>query len=487
MNRGDQLFADYEALDRALVEAGFPATSPWWREQVRRYFTSTMRQAVWRVGRRGGKSSTLCRVAVIEALYGGHEVPPGDVGHVAIISTDREEAQRRLSTIESILGALGVGYRTQGHRIALPGRRVAFAVFTASIRGVSGFTSILVICDEVAKWRDADTGANPATEVLASVRPTMATMPNARIVLISSPMGSLDAHAKAFAAGDTATQIVASAPTWVAHPALTQESTHADEPDERRWLREYGAVPMEGDESSLLTSSMLDKAIRPQRGDVPPERGVAYVGAMDPGFTRNAWTFAIACRRYVDGQPRRSVVLAREWRGTPSIPLNPRHILSAIAELARPYAVDTVYTDQYERFGLGAIGMEPDIGLHVIVPSMWTAPKRLAAFESLETWAAGGELDLPNDPQLRADLLAVRQKLTANGFTLSLPQTPDGRHADYAPSVVMALALAMEAAPAPVVVIPPDKRLEAEGRELEERIWEEQSAPKQDAWEANGY
>ena len=60
-------------------------------------------------------------------------------------------------------------------------------------------------------------------------------------------------------------------------------------------------------------------------------------------------------------------------------------------------------------------------------PSCTAASHAAALFESL--------VDLA-----RADLLAIRQKLTPNGFIIHLPQTPDGRHADYAPSVTMALS-----------------------------------------------
>ena len=79
-------------LERALVDAGFPAMTPWWRDALASFYESGRRQLVLRVGRRGGKSSTLCRVAVLEALFGEHYVPPGDVGVVAIISTSRDEA-----------------------------------------------------------------------------------------------------------------------------------------------------------------------------------------------------------------------------------------------------------------------------------------------------------------------------------------------------------------------------------------------------------
>ena len=73
-------------IDEQLVSRGWPAMSHWWRETLAKFYASGKRQLVLRVGRRGGKSSTLCRVAVAEALYGAHVIPPGDVGVVAIVS-----------------------------------------------------------------------------------------------------------------------------------------------------------------------------------------------------------------------------------------------------------------------------------------------------------------------------------------------------------------------------------------------------------------
>src|SRR6185295_8130892 len=103
------------------------------------------------------------------------------------ISTRREEAAERIATVKAILDALSVKYVPWGeHGVKLVDRPVGFRVYTASIAGVSGFTGIFVFADEVAKWKDSDTGQNPATEVLRSVRPTMLTQPNSRIILSSS-------------------------------------------------------------------------------------------------------------------------------------------------------------------------------------------------------------------------------------------------------------------------------------------------------------
>ena len=220
-----EILRRFEALDHLLQASGFPATSPWWHETIRRLYQSGRKQLVVRCGRRGGKSSTLCRLAVVEGVYGRHRIPPGDVGVVALISTTRDEAAQRIRTIKAILDALGVKYRPIDGGVELLERPIAFKVYTATVSGVSGFTAVLLICDEVAKWKDHDTGANPATEVLASVRPTMATQPEARIVLSSSPFGQWDAHYDAFERGEDQFQVTAYAPSWEANPTLTEEGT----------------------------------------------------------------------------------------------------------------------------------------------------------------------------------------------------------------------------------------------------------------------
>ena len=59
---------------KILFEAGFHNVSAWWIATLTRFWQSGQRTLVLRVGRRGGKSSTLCVVAVLEALFGGRRV-----------------------------------------------------------------------------------------------------------------------------------------------------------------------------------------------------------------------------------------------------------------------------------------------------------------------------------------------------------------------------------------------------------------------------
>lgn len=439
-SHAEEVLARYDEVDRKLVAAGFPATSAWWREQFELWYRSGRRQFVPRVGRRGGKSSSLSRLAVVEALYGHHNIPPGDAGVVALVSTDRSEALNRLRTIEAILDALGVRWRPckapkLGIEIEVRGRPVEFRVFTASIAGVSGFTAVFVLCDEVSKWRDSETGVNPATQVLASVRPTMATQRNAKIVLSSSPLGKLDAHYDAFEEGDTAFQVVAHAPTWVANPTLTEADTHDLEPDVPTWEREYAAIPQAEAESSLLTEYLIERMTRPLAGDLPRKQGCFYFAAMDPATRGNAWTLNIATR---DVDDVRRVVASREKRGSKDAPLSPKAVFEEWAPLLKSYGIYLLHTDQWAVDAMQDSARVYGITLKDIP---WTTSSRAEAYEGLLKKAQDRLVEIPPEKLVKQDLLGIRKILTRNGVTYELA-TVKGRHSDHAPSVAMVVQLA---------------------------------------------
>jgi hypothetical protein len=48
-------------------------------------------------------------------------------------------------------------------------------------------------------------------------------------------------------------------------------------------------------------------------------------------------------------------------------------------------------------------------------------------------------IELPPNAAMRADILGVQKRLTARSWQIVLPNTGDGRHGDYVPSLVLAL------------------------------------------------
>lgn len=455
----------FDELDAKLVAKGFPPTSPWWKKTIRRWYEGGKRQLTARCGRRGGKSSTISRLGVTEALYGHHEVPPGDYGVVAVVSTRRDEAAARLTTITTILDALGVKYRPWGDGVMgvkLVGRRVGFRVYAASVQGVSGFTGIFVFCDEVSKWKDSETGVNPATEVIKSVRPTMATQPNARIILSSSPFGMLDAHFDEYEKGETALGTTAYAPTWEANPTLTEEDTRALEPDLSAWLREYKAIPQAEIEWSLLSDEQLTRATR-AAGDLPRLPGWRYAATMDPATRTNTWTLAVAGQ---EPSGKRHVVLAREWTPEPGRPLKPESVLREIRELIAPYGLRRVVTDQLAVDFLRAIlRLMKEHERVVLIEEPWTPVSKRVAYEHLLKLAQDDRLGIPPDKMVRVDLLGIMKRITRSGVTYELAKRGN-RHSDYAPAIALAVADARYAGKEPDAPLDEAQRAKAAKEKL---------------------
>ncbi|HEY1696168.1 MAG TPA: hypothetical protein VGG39_28570 [Polyangiaceae bacterium] len=424
------------ALDRALVSVGFPAMTDWWRETMAGFYATARRQLVLRCGRRAGKSSTLCRVAVAEALFGDHAIPPGDVGVVAFVSVRREEASERLRTIKAILDVLGVRYKPVESGLELLERPIVFRVFTASLAGVVGGTIICAVCDEVARWRDAETGSNPATEVLASLRPALAGQPNARIFLSSSPMGRTDAHATAFEQGDTDFQAVASAETWVARPELTEADCRALEPDEDTFRREYGIIPFDGSTSSLVTEAALLECTR--RGPVTLSRDprVTYFAAEDPANRGgNAWCVLVGYGRQVSDDMFAVIVAdAREWRAPRGGSLDSDSVYRDMAGWLASFGVTEMWTDQWSFDARRAIASRHGLSL---LQSAATQSSKVASAESFRRRVADRLIELPDLPAMRADCLGVRKWISKNGaFSIELERV-GGRHCDWAPALFL--------------------------------------------------
>jgi hypothetical protein len=410
-------FEHYESMDAALVAAGFPATSPWWLATLRSFYNSGKRQLAIRCGRRGGKSSTMCRVAVVEALAGGHVVPPGDLGVVAFVSVSRDEATKRLRTIVAILDALKVKHRPlkEGLGVELVGKPIAFQVFAATIAGVSGPTCITAACDEVAKWRDADTGANPAEEVLASLRPTMATMPGAPMFLVSSPFGSDDAHARAFDQGDTPRQAVAYAPTWIANPTITEADTREAEPDLRVWSREYLAVPQAAALAAFDVEA-VDKAfaLKVEGDDV--EHGDPIVVIDASSGRSDAWTWCVA-RRVTRTEAGGTVevievsnidaVSGAFWQQRPL-----SDVVAQIAKVAKDGGAVLVVGDQREAYALDSEFAKHGLRF-VSIP--WTNATKVDAVASVRRWLREGVLSLEVSDRMRAELLRFEERITPSG------------------------------------------------------------------------
>lgn len=144
------------------------------------------------VGRRGGKSESIARVATFEAVHVGHEVAlaPGQRGLVVVISPLRDQSQEILNYAKGLAGLAEVKpYVDSITRDEVSFTNgIAIKVLTADAVAVSGPTVVCAIRDELAKF-PGDDSACPDFEIDASLRPALAPVvgaPPRRLIGITS-------------------------------------------------------------------------------------------------------------------------------------------------------------------------------------------------------------------------------------------------------------------------------------------------------------
>lgn len=300
------------------------------------------------VGRRGGKSQIAALVAVFLACFRDYRphLAPGEVGTLPVIAADRRQARtvmRYISGLFENVPLLQALVRNQTRDSIELTNRVTIEVHTANFRAVRGYSLVGAVCDEIAFWRTDDGSATPDAEILAALRPGMATIPGAMLIAISSPYarrGVLwDAYAKHFGReGDPV--LVWQGDTRSMNPGVDARIIEeAYEQDEAAAKAEYGAE-FRRDVESFIPNEVVEAAIVPGRFELPPRSGVEYRAFVDPsGGSQDSMTLAIAHR-----EDERVVLDATRERRPP---FNPSEVVEEFAALLESYGVTSVCGDRY--------------------------------------------------------------------------------------------------------------------------------------------
>lgn len=417
-----------QRVETLLVEQGWHPMSDFWRKTIARVYYFGAPEAVYRVGRRGGKSTTMCRVIVAETAFGEHAASAGTILTYMIVAQDRREAKKQINTCRDILKAAGVDHIPKAETISLPALGREIAVFTASVRGVSGPTAIGALCDEVAKWTD-DEGANPGAEVLRSLKPTMLTQHNAKLWLISSPWSVTDPHYDLFEESNREAAYMRPpfwAPTWVANPSETEERTHEREAHDLYWRCEYYAVPVPSGDYTFFAADTIAEACAIE---LPPGDAVAAGG--DLAFRRNSSALVIGD---VSAQGIR-VLYDREWiPGERS--LRPGDVLSDMVEDMHAHECETICADLHYIETLREHLERTDIEL-VEFPN--TADGKHAAYRRTQALLAHGQISLAGaSTKLLDQLRQTKMRPTPNGVRIEHPDIR-GAHGDMVAAFVAAV------------------------------------------------
>jgi phage terminase large subunit-like protein len=177
---GERLTSEEKQVYRELTERDPPGKK-----------AHKVRELWIKAGRRCGKDSIASVIAVHAAAFTNYAamLRPGERATVICLACDRDQSQLVMRYIRGYFAevpALAAMVTRETADVIELDNRTEIIVGTNDFRAVRGRTVVCAIFDEVAFWRSEES-ASPDTEVYNAVVPSMATVPGAILVGISSP------------------------------------------------------------------------------------------------------------------------------------------------------------------------------------------------------------------------------------------------------------------------------------------------------------
>ena len=393
--------------------------------------TTPFNEASLIIGRRGGKSLILALVASYLACFRTYDqhLARGELATVAVIAADRRQARIIFRFIAGLLDSVPmlramVEDRTS-ETITLS-NRVQIEIATASFRITRGYSFAAVLCDEAAYWR-TEASTNPDVEILRALRPGLSNIPNAMLLIASSPYRRTGESYSRHFGRDDARVLVWQAASRAMNPNLDASIVErAYEDDPLSASAEYGAE-FRQDIADFIARAVVEACVEPgvfERPYLSARRYLAFVDASG-GSGSDCMTLAIAHSEA--NIP--TIDAIRERRP----PFSPDAVVAEFSTLLKSYRVTRAESDKWggdwvgEAFRKNGITVEPS-----------AKPKSEIYTETLPMINAG-RCSLLDHQRLVGQLCGLERR-TARGGRDSIDHAPGG-HDDVANAVAGALLL----------------------------------------------
>jgi hypothetical protein len=171
-----------------------------------------------------------------------------------------------------------------------------YRVKTSDYRAIRGLTIAACILDEIAFWDSG--GISPDREVLTALRPSMATIPNSKILAISTPYSQAgvlyESHRDHFGKDD-AHLLVWVAETRVMYPTISDDMIQRElerdpEAATAEWLAGF-----RDDLEAAFSVEAIQACVIPGRNELPSSPVIPYRAFVDPsGGSHDSFSIAIA-------------------------------------------------------------------------------------------------------------------------------------------------------------------------------------------------
>ena len=349
-----------------------------------------------------------------------------EMATIGVLAVDKGQARAIFRFVLGLLKAVPMLepliVRRDSETIELS-NRVQIEIATASFRSTRGYNYAAVLADEVAFWRSDETSLNPDVEILRALRPGLASIPGAMLLMASSPYakrGELyNAYRRHFGKDDGRV-LVWKASTQEMNPSIDKaviEEAYESDPESAR--AEYGEF--RDDLADFVSRETVDAVTMWDRSELPPEPGVTYSAFVDPsGGVSDSLTLAI-------GHLGRNAVCVLDSLLECRPPFDPEQAVAQCATLLRRYGVATITGDRYAgewpraRFAEHGIEFEQ------------SARPKSDLYSDLLPLLNARRIELLDHPRLSAQLAGLERRTARSGRD-SIDHAPGG-HDDLANAV----------------------------------------------------
>ncbi|MGO9684282.1 MAG: hypothetical protein ACLPTZ_17180 [Beijerinckiaceae bacterium] len=392
-----------------------------------------VREAWLIVGRRGGKSLILAAIAAYLATLvdWSRYLNRGERGVIMVAAADREQAKVLFRYIREFLATVKalapLIERETADSLDLS-NGISIEVATASFKSIRGRSVIAFLADEVAFWQTE--GSNPDAAVMAAIRPAMATIPNAMLLVASSPYsqrGELwNAHQRYY--GKPGNVMVWKASTKTMNPSIPDSViAEAYERDPASAAAEFGA-DFRTDVGSFIDVEMIDACTISGRYELPPGMDGAIGFADMSGGVADSHCCAVAW----ESNGVATLACLRELKGS-----NTESVVEEFAELLKRYGLTTVFGDRY-----GQAWVKDAFARHGI-ELRYSPLTRSELYLELLPGLRSRKVELLDLPKLRSQLMLLERRTSRTGK--DIVDHPPGAHDDLINAAAGALVMAAAA------------------------------------------
>jgi hypothetical protein len=390
------------------------------------------------MGRRSGKTRAASIFAAYLASCRDYRaiLAPRERGQIQVVSASLDQAALILDFIEGAFEA------SEALRPLVVSRNAStielrsgidIVVRPASYRTTRGATCVAVVADEAAFYR-IEGSANPDTEILRALRPSLLTT-KGPLIVISSPYARRGELWKNYSRhfGKEGPILVAQAPTLVMNSTVDRAWIEEQfESDPISAAAEFGAQ-FRTDVEAFVSLEAVEACTSPGVFERPPLSDISYVAFVDPsGGSADSMTLAIAHRE--------DEVAVLDCVREIKPPFSPESVVAEFVTLLKTYRVASVRGDRYacewprEQFRKHGIDYLP------------SDKNKSELYGALLPLLNSRRIDLLDDKRLISKLLGLERR-TARGGRDSIDHAP-GSHDDLVNAAAGALGLCGHSEPA---------------------------------------